>query len=61
MLVTKMNRFKGGIALALMVLEYMAAVHTLQHFYDTTRFVGQTSMMNTDYQLKNFFMWSKLV
>ena len=40
MLVTKMNKFKVAIALALIVLEYLAVVHTSQHFFGTSESVG---------------------
>ena len=60
-LVTKMNTFKVGITFALMALEYLVAVHTSQHFFDTTESVGQASMMNTDYQLKNLLIRPKTV
>ena len=40
MLVTKMNKFKVTIALALIVLEYLAVVHTSQHFFRTSESVG---------------------
>ena len=40
MLVTKMNKFKVSIALALIVPEYLAVVHTPQHFFGTWESVG---------------------
>ena len=35
-----MHKFKVTIALALIVLEYLAVVHTLQHFIGTSQSVG---------------------
>ena len=35
-----MNKFKVTIALALIVLEYLAVVHTSQHFFGTSESVG---------------------
>ena len=40
MQVTKMNKFKVNIALSLIVLEYLAVVHTSQHFFGTSESVG---------------------
>ena len=40
MLVTKMNKFKVTIALALIVLEYLAVVRTSQYFFGTSEYVG---------------------
>ena len=39
MLVTKMNKLKDTVALALIVLEYLAVVHTSQHFFGTSESV----------------------
>ena len=40
MLVTKMNKFKVTIALAVIVLEYLAVVHPSQNFFGTSESVG---------------------
>ena len=40
MLVTKINKFKVDIALALIVLEYLAVAHPSQHFFGTSESVG---------------------